>query len=472
MKTRFFSVLALLLLGSFLAVPPHAQTINGSISGSVTDQNAATVPGVTITVTNTQTGQTRDAVTNNEGLFRVNGLPVGVYTVKAEKTGYGIGTNESVQVSPGVNTDANFKLSAGSVTASVDVSDTGALLETTQSQVSKTVDQQRILELPGRNSLNGLALLNPGVLPNQNGRPGSGFAVNGNRTRSNNFTIDGANNNDQSLSIPRQNLPPEAIGEFQIITNTFSAEYGRNAGSYVNQITRSGTNSFHGTGFYAWDGNGVDSLTTNQQRCFNSNRAATTNASLSDKQVLRQCRNVSVDQIYGFTVGGPVKRNHTFFFTSYDANPFRTTLGSVTRAALDAQSRALLLANRNNFGSPATVDFILNNFPVSNDPTPAGGTIAGSQTVLRNAAGNPVTGNTATSTVTFLTYNRFQGAGVPYGTDFWRWLGKVNTKINNKDQLSFRYLVDKSTDPGSPASLPGLELGQLVRNDSFTINDV
>jgi hypothetical protein len=470
MRTRFFVALATVVCTLAFCLQASAQTINGSIVGTVTDQQGAAVAGATVTVKNIDTGTTRDAVTNDEGNYRISALPVGNYSVNIEKQGFA-GGSETTRVSPGTDTAIDFKLSAAGVTAKVNVTDTGAVLETTQSQVTKIVDQQRILELPGRNSLNGLALLNPGVLPNQNGRPGSGFAVNGNRSRSNNFTIDGANNNDQSLSIPRQNLPPEAIGEFQMITNTFSAEYGRNAGSYVNQITRSGTNEFHGTGFYAWDGNGVDSLTTSQQRCYNANRAAAVNTALSNKQVLRQCRNVSVDTIYGFTVGGPIKKNHTFFFTSLDKNPFRTTLGSVTRAALDAPSRALLLANRTNFASPAAVDFILNTFPVSNDPTPAGGTIAASQTVVRNAAGNPVTGSTATSTVTFLTFNRFQGAGVPYGTDFWRWLGKINTKINSKDQLSFRYLIDKQTDLGSPTSLPGLELGQLVKNDSFTIND-
>jgi outer membrane receptor protein involved in Fe transport len=451
-----------------MAVTVQAQTINGSISGTVTDQNDAAVPGATVTVKNVATGQTRDDVTNDDGQFRVSALPVGVYTVKAEKTGYAVGTNESVQVSPGVNTDANFKLGAGGVSASVDVSDTGALLETTQSQVSKTVDQQRIMELPGRNSLTGLALLNPGVLPNQNSRPGSGFVVNGNRSRSNNFTIDGANNNDQSLSIPRQNLPPEAIGEFQIITNTFAAEYGRNSGSYVNQITRSGTNDFHGTGFYTWGGNGLDSLTTSQQRTFNSNKAA----GLSDYDALHRARNVSVDNIYGGTLGGPIKRNHTFFFTSADFEDFRTTISAVSRAALDASSRATLLANRNNFASPAAVDFILNNFPASNDPTLPGGSLAGSQVVARNAAGNPVTGSTATSTLTFRTFNRTLSQGLPYGNDFGRFLGKINTKINDKDQLSFRLLYDKATDPGSPASLPGLEIGQNTKNHSFTINDV
>jgi len=471
MRRPLLLTLAVFMCGFFLSSAVTAQTINGSVSGVVTDTNGAAVPGAMVTATNTENGLSRDTTTDDEGIYRLASLPGGMYIVKVSKTGFAA-VEESTRVSAGADTGVNFKMSAGQVTAQVEVSDTGALIETTQSQVIKTVDSQKIMELPGRNSLNGLALLNPGVLPNQNGRPGSGFTVNGNRSRSNNFTIDGANNNDQSLSIPRQGLPPEAIGEFQIITNTFAAEFGRNAGSYVNQITRSGTNEFHGNGFYVWQGNGVDSLTTNQQRCFNSNRAAPANAGLSDQRVLRQCRNVNVDQIYGGTVGGPIKKNHTFFFTSYDANPFRTTLGSVTRAALDAPSRALLLANRTNFASPAAVDFALNNFPVANDPTPAAGTVAASQVVVRNAAGNPVTGNTATSTVTFLTYNRFLGAGVPYGTDFWRWLGKINTKINDKDQLSVRYLYDKSTDNGQPASLPGLELGQIVKDDSFTVNDI
>lgn len=470
MKTRILTVLAVFLLGSFLAVTTHAQSINGSISGVVTDQNDAAVPGATVTITNTATGQTRDDTTNDEGLFRVNGLAVGAYTVKAEKPGYAIGTNESVSVSSGITTEANFKLSAGSVTASVIVSDSGALLETTQSQVSKIIDQQKILELPGRNAQAGLALLNPGVLPNQNGRPGSGFAVNGNRTRSNNFTIDGANNNDQSLSIPRQNLPPENLGEFQIITNTFAAEYGRNAGSYVNQITKSGTNEFHGVGFYAWDGNGLDSLTTNQQRNFNAQKAA--NPTLSDNELLRRVRSVTVRNTYGFNVGGPVVKNHTFFFGSADFIDFRQTVGVATRPALTAAGRSQLQANSALF-APGVVNYILNRYPVSNDPTSTG------SIVVRDLNSNAGTCQTTISTcptlftLPFQTANRFLGQGaLPYGTDFDRYLAKINTKINNNDQLSFRYLFDDSLDPGSPASLEGEELGQAITNQSFTINDV
>jgi len=463
MRKRLLSALTVMLCVFFLSTFVAAQTINGTISGVVTDSAGAAVAGATVTATNKDTGQSRDAITNDEGLYRIGSLAVGNYSVKVEKSGFGIVTEET-NVSSGSDTSVNAKLSVGGLTAQVTVSDAGALLETTQSQVVKTVDQQRILELPGRNSLNGLALLNPGVLPNQNGRPGSGFAVNGNRTRSNNFTIDGANNNDQSLSIPRQGLPPEAIGEFQIITNTFAAEYGRNAGSYVNQLTRSGTNDLHGAGFYAWDGNGVDSLSTSQQRCVNANTAANPN-NLSQTQILRNCRSVTNNSVYGFTVGGPVVRNHTFFFTSFDWNDFRSNVSSATRLALDAPSRAFLQANTALF-APGTVDFLLNNFPVNNDPT-SGGTLA-----VRNlnAAGTPIIGN-----LQFRTYNRAASGPIANPQDFDRQLIKINTKLNNNDQLSFRFLRDNFIGPfagSGVTSLPGQEVGQTVYDRSFTVNDV
>jgi Carboxypeptidase regulatory-like domain/TonB-dependent Receptor Plug Domain len=285
----------ILLVTCLYTLSIFAQTINGTISGTVTDSQGSAVPGATITATNPLNGLTRTSVTSDDGVFRIAGLAVGLYNVKAEKTGFAAKINNNVEVNVAADVSLKFSLDAGTVTASVDVTAAGEVLETTQSQVTKNVGERQILELPGRNSLNGLALLNPGVLPSQNGRPGSGFAVNGNRTRSNNFTIDGANNNDQSLSTPRQNLPPEAIQQFQIITNTFAAEFGRNAGSYVNQITRSGTNKFSGTGFYTWAGNGLDSLTTAQQRSFNANVAT-----LGKDNALRNARSVSVDNIWSY----------------------------------------------------------------------------------------------------------------------------------------------------------------------------
>lgn len=440
----------------------YGQTINGTILGTVTDQQGAVIPGATVTVTNKETGFNRTVVSGDNGTFRFTGLPVGEYSVKVEKEGFAAKINETVQVSAGTDSDLTFELGAGSVAAVVDVTSAGEILDTTQSQVSKTITQRQILELPGRNTLTGLALLNPGVLPNQNGRPGSGFAVNGNRTRSNNFTIDGANNNDQSLSTPRQSLPPEAIQEFQIITNTFAAEFGRNAGSYINQITRSGTNEFHGTGFYTWNGNGVDALTTNQERAFRANLAAGD----SEQVALRKARSVTVDNIYGFTLGGPIVKNHTFFFTSLDFQDFRTTVSSASRAALTQQAiQRLQLPGRTGL-VPASLNYLTSNFPAANDPTSFGNITLTGNLAITCPASDP-----SCNVLPIQTYNRTLNSGIPYGNDFGRWLMKINTRLFKNDQLSFRYLYDKSTDPGNPTSLPGQEVGSNLRNDSFTVND-
>jgi outer membrane receptor protein involved in Fe transport len=455
MQKYFFIVLALLCV-ALSARTASAQTIYGSISGVVTDQQGAAVPGAKVTATNAATGAAREAITNQEGLYRVAGLPIGSYSVKVEKTGFQQQVNERVEVSVAVDSAANFTLGAGGVQEVVTVTESAALLETTQSQVAKVVDSTRILELPGRNNLNGLALLNPGVLPNQNGRPGSGFAVNGNRTRSNNFTMDGANNNDQSLSIPRQVLPPEAIGEFQMITNTFAAEFGRNAGSFVNVITRSGTNEFHGIAHFNWFGNGLNALTTAEERTYKAQRAA----GRSDKEALRLARSVTVTSQYGGTLGGPIKKDHTHFFTSLDFNPFRTTVSNVSRVAFTQQAVDNLKANAALF-APGALDFLLKTFPVANDPTPQGSV---------NVT-DPTTGATIT-TVPFQRYNRTLNQGLANGTDFWRYLAKITTRINSKDNLSFRYLIDDFQNPGAPASIPGQEVGQTTRNQSFTINDV
>ncbi|MFN7943890.1 MAG: TonB-dependent receptor [Blastocatellia bacterium] len=456
MKPYVLIFIALWLLCHLFQPTVQAQTINGSISGSVTDQNGAAIAGARITATSKATGATRETTTNEEGLYRLTGLPIGAYSVKVGMAGFQPQLNERVDVSVAVDTAASFTLKTGPVEEIVTVTESAALLETTQSQVTKVVGEEKILELPGRNNLNGLALLNPGVLPNQNGRPGSGFAVNGNRTRSNNFTMDGANNNDQSLSIPRQTLPPEAIGEFQMITNTFAAEFGRNSGAFVNVITRSGTNEFHGIAHYTWTGNGLNALTTSEERIYKAQRAA----GLSDKAALRAARSVTVQNLWGGTLGGPIKKDHTHFFTSFDAAPFRTTVSSVSRVAITQQGVDNLKANAARF-APGALDYLLQNFPVANDPTPQGSV----------SITDPASGATITS-VPFQRFNRTLNSGLAYGTDFWRYLAKITTRINSKDNLSFRYLIDNFDNPGAPTSLPGQEIGQTTRNQSFTINDV
>jgi len=176
---------------------------------------------------------------------------------------------------------------------------------------------------------------------------------------------------------------------------------------------------------------------------------------------------VNVDNIYGATVGGPIKKNHTFFFTSLDFEDLRTTISSASRSALSPAALSLLNSNAALF-APGALNFITSNFPVANDPTSQG------SLTLRNLNVTCPTSTPACNvlgTLPFQTFNRGAKQGIPYGTDFGRWLMKINTRINSNDQLSFRYLIDQSTDPGSPTSIVGQEVGQNSRNQSFTIND-
>src|SRR3954469_5601255 len=151
MRNRLVPLVAVLALVFAFTAPAWAQTINGNVVGSVTDEQGAAVPGANVTVTNVATGAERTATTNDEGLYRVAGLPVGNYSVKIEKSGFST-TTSSVGVSVGQDSKADSQLKAGGVAEQVTVVATGTLLDTTQSQVAKSVEQTRILELPGRNS--------------------------------------------------------------------------------------------------------------------------------------------------------------------------------------------------------------------------------------------------------------------------------------------------------------------------------
>jgi hypothetical protein len=144
MRRSLLITLAVFVCGFLLSPSATAQTINGSISGVVTDTNGAAIAGATVTATNAGNGQSRDAITNDEGLYRISSLAIGTYSVKIEKSGFGAATEET-RVSAGANTEVNFKLSAGTLQAQVQVTDTGAILETTQSKFTNTIDKQKIL---------------------------------------------------------------------------------------------------------------------------------------------------------------------------------------------------------------------------------------------------------------------------------------------------------------------------------------
>jgi Carboxypeptidase regulatory-like domain/TonB-dependent Receptor Plug Domain len=214
--------------------------VTGTLTAAVQDSTGAVIVGAKVTVTKTDTNTIFRAATNAQGSFSLNDLPVGIYTVKIEDQGFSVLTVNDVHVDANRTQSLGIeRLVAGGSTATVEVNAAQTLLETTESQVTTTFDTQQVSELPVGGGFDELALLIPGVVAthgeNFANTNGTGISSNGQRGRSNNFEIDGQANNDNSVSGPQFFFGnEEAIEQVQIITNSFSAAYGRNMGSVVN----------------------------------------------------------------------------------------------------------------------------------------------------------------------------------------------------------------------------------------------
>ena len=270
----FMLAIATLILASSL--PAFAQATTGTLRGTVTDPNGGVVAGATITARNQSTNNSSPATTNGEGGFVISNLAPGAYTVTVEAiSGFSKKVVTDVNVPIGTTTDLPIALAVGSPSETVTVTSTGEeIITRDQAQISTTFETRKIEDLPSNGAgggLDTLALLAPGVVASRNSgvnTDGAGLSVNGNRGRSNNFQIDGSDNNDLSIGGPSFFVDNQSqVAEYQIITNNFSAQYGRNSGSVVNIVTRSGGNEYHGELFeYHQDWYNLNSLNNIERR--------------------------------------------------------------------------------------------------------------------------------------------------------------------------------------------------------------
>ena len=255
---------ALVVLLCAVQVPcAIAQVSKGSISGTLLDPQKAVVAGADVTVTNADTDEQFNAITDSAGFFQANLLPVGTYRVEISKPGFKKLLVEQVRVNAGSDHGlGTLQLAIGEITTTLEVAATSRLIESTQAQVSSSFGRETLTTFSGlleNNGLDNLALTVPGVVNSGDlafsNINGVGFAVNGLRGRSNDQQIDGQNNNDNLAEGPSLALSdPEFVEEYQITTSNFDPAYGRNSGSVVNILTKSGTNSLHGS-LYATEGN-------------------------------------------------------------------------------------------------------------------------------------------------------------------------------------------------------------------------
>src|SRR5215813_10154902 len=236
--------------------PVMGQATTGVLKGTVLDPNGAAVAGAAVTVKNEGTGIESSTTSNADGGFTVTSLLPGKYNVTvAPASGFKTKSVTGVDVRLGVDTDIKVQLDVGTPSETVTITANTEEIVQTNSQISSSFETRKVEELPSNAAGSGidtLALLAPGVVPGFGNVNGNGItlSVNGNRARANNFTLDGTDNNDLTIGGPNLFVDnQDAVAEFQIITNNYSAQYGRNQGAIVNIVTKSGTNKFHGSVF-------------------------------------------------------------------------------------------------------------------------------------------------------------------------------------------------------------------------------
>ncbi len=286
-----------------------AQGASGRILGRVADPTGAVLSAAKVTLTNEATGISRDAKSNESGDYSFVDVAPGTYTVQFELTGFKKNVQKGVIVDVNQVVTLNSTLQIGGSQETVEVTSEAPQVDTTSTQLGAVINDRSVNELPlnTRDTYQFLQL-QPGV-QSQLGSSGSLFAgsddpgsvsVNGGRTRANNFSVNGGDANDQFVNTPTIEPSPDAVEEFRVITNTFDAEYGRNSGSVVNVITKSGGNAFHGNLYEYFRNTILDSR----------GYPDTTKPQLNQNQ-------------FGGTFGGPIKKDRTFFFLSYEARRIR-----------------------------------------------------------------------------------------------------------------------------------------------------
>jgi len=302
MIRRFTSAVILVACVLGIGGYAHAQVSAGAVLGTVSDPSGALIPGVTITVTNEGTNQSRQAITNESGSYRVEPLQAGFYTVSAELSGFKKEVRSRVNVDVNARVRMDFTLQVGQVSETVDVAAAAPLVQTDDSQVNQVMDTRRIVELPlnGRN-FSQLAYLTPGTFAP---RPGShlsdrgGFVAAGLAEKTNQFFIDGVNNNGAGTMEAAYRINVDTVAEFKIQTQNYNAEYGRFAGAQVDTVLKSGTNNIHGSAFAFTRNDELDARNFFDPYPF------------PNSEVYRRHQ-------YGGTIGGPIIKDKLFFFGGF-----------------------------------------------------------------------------------------------------------------------------------------------------------
>jgi Carboxypeptidase regulatory-like domain len=418
----------LLLILGVAMLPGIVRAQIASINGTVTDPSGAVVPGATVAAVNEDTNASRDTQTGNTGAYSISNLVPGKYDITIEKSGLKTVKFAAVTltIDQALTLDAKLEISVASQTVTVEGTSV-APIDTTDSQVSNVVDEKQILALPLilRDPYQ-LVLLTPGTTYTNTGS--GGFSVNGSRDRNNNFQLDGTNNNDPG--VPGAGfaiLNPDATQEFRVITSNYLPEFGRNSGSVIDIITRSGTNDLHGDVYYfgRWNALGARDF-------FND--------------VSQGPQSPYVRNTFGTSIGGPVIKNKLFYFFNYEGSRFAT---ATTTAAVvpDAAFKTGVFTYTDPTAGPVAINVSTpgsanNAFGLALDPQ--------TQKILNfyPAANGPAVVQGVSSQFFFADTDL---------ANLNNYLAKVDYVITPRNTVSIRYLANKDNDNGGGTNpLPGV----------------
>lgn len=306
LKSGLFALLLLssilsfgLVMDLFVAPSAKADNLYAKVQGTVTDPTGAVLAGVKITATNVGTGLQYTAETQADGVYVLLNLPIGTYRVSAEHPGFRGFTASGITLAVDQVYALNIKMELGQISEQVIVEAARVQVESTNTQLGTVITGDTIVDMPlATRNWTQLQQLQPGVM-SSNDRFGT-YSTNGSQTQQNAFLINGQDSNDLPLNTPLIIPSPDAIAEFNMVTNTINPEYGRNSGAIMNAVIKSGTNNFHGSAFNFYR-----------------------DTFLNDKDFFTHKAAIFHQNQFGGTIGGPIIKNHTFFFFSYQGSRFR-----------------------------------------------------------------------------------------------------------------------------------------------------
>ena len=451
---------------AFSATLAFGQATSGNLAGAVKDSTGAALPQASITVTNESTGATSTATSNGAGEFLIQNLPAADYDIKATATGFTSTLVKGVHVALNITATANLTLSVGTQTQSVEVSaDAGALLDTTTQNLSTSFTNDELSSMPsatlggasntggGNSGVLNVSLLSPGVTSSGGLGIGVGPSIGGQRPRNNNFEIEGVDNNNKALTGPLVYLPNDSVGNFTLITNQFSPEFGHSSGGQFSTTVLSGTNKLHGRLYEYFQ-----------------NRNLNAESGIAGGKV----PNPKYDNNrYGGQVGGPILKDKLFFFANFERN----TVGQNQSSYVCVPS-PVGIATINSLASSFSTTNLQQYLKYTPAATLTGSNGTGVDAALDNACFNQASGAQKLSVT--------DSAGAPHDVALGNYLingaaptlfdaltTSVDYNVSGKDSIRLRYIYNTETltDTNTGISLPAFYTNEPFKFHLFTFSE-